>query len=34
MDGLIERMLSVWSGADSDVGVCTGTWTQPHPRCM
>ena len=31
MDGLVERMLSVWSGADSDAGVCTGTWTRPHP---
>ena len=31
MDSLVERMLSVWSGTDSDAGVCTGTWTQPHP---
>jgi alkanesulfonate monooxygenase SsuD/methylene tetrahydromethanopterin reductase-like flavin-dependent oxidoreductase (luciferase family) len=31
MDGLIERMLGVWSGADPDGGVCTGTWTRPHP---
>src|SRR6201997_4582599 len=31
MDSLVERMLSVWSGADSDGGVCTGTWTRPHP---
>jgi alkanesulfonate monooxygenase SsuD/methylene tetrahydromethanopterin reductase-like flavin-dependent oxidoreductase (luciferase family) len=31
MDSLIERMLSVWSGADSEAGVCTGTWTRPHP---
>jgi alkanesulfonate monooxygenase SsuD/methylene tetrahydromethanopterin reductase-like flavin-dependent oxidoreductase (luciferase family) len=31
MDSLVERMLSVWSGADSDDGVCTGTWTRPHP---
>ncbi|OBI98453.1 LLM class flavin-dependent oxidoreductase [Mycobacterium asiaticum] len=29
MDNVIERMLSVWSGADA--GVCTGTWTKPHP---
>ena len=27
MDSLVERMLSVWSGADSDAGVCTGTWS-------
>jgi alkanesulfonate monooxygenase SsuD/methylene tetrahydromethanopterin reductase-like flavin-dependent oxidoreductase (luciferase family) len=31
MDGLVERMLSIWSGADADTGVCTGTWTRPHP---
>ena len=31
MDGLVERMLSIWSGADADAGVCTGTWTRPHP---
>jgi alkanesulfonate monooxygenase SsuD/methylene tetrahydromethanopterin reductase-like flavin-dependent oxidoreductase (luciferase family) len=31
MDSLIERMLSVWSGADPDDGVCAGTWTRPHP---
>jgi alkanesulfonate monooxygenase SsuD/methylene tetrahydromethanopterin reductase-like flavin-dependent oxidoreductase (luciferase family) len=31
MDDLVERMLSVWSGADPDAGVCTGTWSQPHP---
>jgi alkanesulfonate monooxygenase SsuD/methylene tetrahydromethanopterin reductase-like flavin-dependent oxidoreductase (luciferase family) len=31
MDGLVERMLSVWSGAESDAGVCMGTWTRPHP---
>jgi alkanesulfonate monooxygenase SsuD/methylene tetrahydromethanopterin reductase-like flavin-dependent oxidoreductase (luciferase family) len=31
MDSLVERMLSVWRGADPDAGVCTGTWTQPHP---
>src|ERR1700756_3961451 len=31
MDGLIARMLWVWSGADPDSGVCTGTWTRPHP---
>jgi alkanesulfonate monooxygenase SsuD/methylene tetrahydromethanopterin reductase-like flavin-dependent oxidoreductase (luciferase family) len=31
MDSLIERMLSVWSGADRDSGICTGTWTRPHP---
>ncbi|OBI23002.1 luciferase [Mycobacterium sp. E2327] len=31
MDGLVERMLSVWSGAGADAGVCTGTWTRPHP---
>jgi len=29
MDGLIERMLAVWS--DADAGICTGTWTRPHP---
>ena len=29
MDDLVERMLSVWSG--SEAGVCTGTWTRPHP---
>ena len=29
MDDLVERMLSVWSG--SDAGICTGTWTRPHP---
>lgn len=29
MDNLIERMLSIWSGAEA--GVCTGTWTKPHP---
>jgi len=31
MDSLIERMLSVWSGAEQENGVCTGTWTRPHP---
>ncbi|MDT5353960.1 MAG: hypothetical protein QOJ56_2492 [Mycobacterium sp.] len=31
MDSLIERMLSVWSGAVPDDGVCAGTWTRPHP---
>lgn len=31
MDSLVERMLSVWTGAGADAGVCTGTWTQPHP---
>ena len=31
MDGLVARMLSVWSGADPDGGVCTGTWSRPHP---
>jgi alkanesulfonate monooxygenase SsuD/methylene tetrahydromethanopterin reductase-like flavin-dependent oxidoreductase (luciferase family) len=31
MDSLVERMLSVWSGADPDGGVCTGTRTRPHP---
>ncbi|OBK49294.1 LLM class flavin-dependent oxidoreductase [Mycobacterium kubicae] len=31
MDELVARMLSVWSGADADAGVCTGTWTRPHP---
>src|SRR5262249_31373123 len=40
MDGLVERILSVWAGADagagsdcadSEGGVCTGTWTRPHP---
>jgi alkanesulfonate monooxygenase SsuD/methylene tetrahydromethanopterin reductase-like flavin-dependent oxidoreductase (luciferase family) len=31
MDNLVERMLSVWSGADPDAGACTGTWTRPHP---
>ena len=31
MDSLIEQMLSVWSGADAENGVCTGTWTRPHP---
>lgn len=31
MDSLIERMLSIWSGADADAGICTGTWTRPHP---
>lgn len=29
MDALVERMLAVWSGAE--YGVCTGTWTKPHP---
>lgn len=29
MDSLLERMLSVWSGAEP--GLCTGTWTRPHP---
>jgi alkanesulfonate monooxygenase SsuD/methylene tetrahydromethanopterin reductase-like flavin-dependent oxidoreductase (luciferase family) len=29
MDGLIERMLSIWSGAEP--GVCSGTYTRPHP---
>lgn len=29
MDALLERMLAVWSGDDS--GICTGTWTRPHP---
>ncbi|WP_205875347.1 LLM class flavin-dependent oxidoreductase [Mycobacterium camsae] len=29
MDTLVERMLAVWSGAEP--GVCTGTWTRPHP---
>lgn len=31
MDGLVERMLAVWSGADTEAGVCMGTWTRPHP---
>ncbi len=31
MDSLIERMLSVWSGVEQENGVCTGTWTRPHP---
>jgi alkanesulfonate monooxygenase SsuD/methylene tetrahydromethanopterin reductase-like flavin-dependent oxidoreductase (luciferase family) len=31
MDSLVERMLSVWAGADPDAEVCTGTWTRPHP---
>ncbi|OBA83351.1 luciferase [Mycobacterium sp. 1164966.3] len=31
MDDLVARMLSVWSGSDADAGVCTGTWTRPHP---
>jgi alkanesulfonate monooxygenase SsuD/methylene tetrahydromethanopterin reductase-like flavin-dependent oxidoreductase (luciferase family) len=31
MDSLVERILSVWSGAGPDEGVCTGTWTKPHP---
>ena len=31
MDSLIERMLSVWSGDEAEQGVCTGTWTRPHP---
>jgi alkanesulfonate monooxygenase SsuD/methylene tetrahydromethanopterin reductase-like flavin-dependent oxidoreductase (luciferase family) len=31
MDGLVARMLSVWSGSDADAEVCTGTWTRPHP---
>ena len=31
MDSLVERMLSVWSGADPDGAVGTGTWTKPHP---
>ena len=31
MDRLLERLLSVWAGADSDAGVCTGTFTRPHP---
>ncbi|WP_156746675.1 LLM class flavin-dependent oxidoreductase, partial [Mycobacterium sp. E1715] len=31
MDSLLERMLSVWSGPDADAGICTGTWTRPHP---
>jgi alkanesulfonate monooxygenase SsuD/methylene tetrahydromethanopterin reductase-like flavin-dependent oxidoreductase (luciferase family) len=31
MDSLLERILSVWSGADPEAGVCTGTWTRPHP---
>ena len=29
MDALVARMLAVWSGAED--GVCTGTWTRPHP---
>jgi alkanesulfonate monooxygenase SsuD/methylene tetrahydromethanopterin reductase-like flavin-dependent oxidoreductase (luciferase family) len=31
MDSLIERLLSAWSGAEAERGVCTGTWTRPHP---
>jgi alkanesulfonate monooxygenase SsuD/methylene tetrahydromethanopterin reductase-like flavin-dependent oxidoreductase (luciferase family) len=31
MDGLLERMLAVWSGGDPENGICTGTWTRPHP---
>src|SRR6478735_2279461 len=31
MDSLLERMLAVWSGEGPDAGVCTGTWTRPHP---
>jgi alkanesulfonate monooxygenase SsuD/methylene tetrahydromethanopterin reductase-like flavin-dependent oxidoreductase (luciferase family) len=31
MDGLVARMLSVWSGSDADGEVCTGTWTRPYP---
>ncbi len=30
MDGLVERMLSVWSGVD-EPGICSGTWSRPHP---
>ena len=30
MDDLVERMLSVWAGADRR-GICTGTWSRPHP---
>jgi len=33
MDGLVERMLSVWSGADSDAAICNGTWTRPQRAC-
>lgn len=29
MDALVERMLAVWSGGED--GICTGTWTRPHP---
>ncbi|HTX94323.1 MAG TPA: LLM class flavin-dependent oxidoreductase [Mycobacterium sp.] len=31
MDNLLERMLSVWSGAGPDEAICAGTWTRPHP---
>src|SRR6201996_3781499 len=31
MDRLLERMLAVWAGTGQDAGICTGTWTQPHP---
>jgi len=31
MDNLVERMLGVWAGADAAPGLCTGTWTRPHP---
>lgn len=31
MDALLERILAVWSGADHAGGICTGTWTRPHP---
>lgn len=31
MDGLVERVLSVWCGSGADAGLCMGTWTRPHP---
>lgn len=29
MDELLARMLAVWSGYEE--GICTGTWSRPHP---
>nr|WP_245604847.1 LLM class flavin-dependent oxidoreductase [Mycobacterium genavense] len=29
MDDLVAQLLAVWSGADE--GICTGTWSRPHP---
>ncbi|OBG77106.1 MULTISPECIES: LLM class flavin-dependent oxidoreductase [unclassified Mycobacterium] len=31
MDGLLERVLAVWSGRDPEAAFGGGTWSRPHP---